>query len=92
MKLTEIILESSSYVFKGTCDRYRKTDAGASLAANSRIQAIATDNRMMGHDEPDKMELKEDPWADMLSRIREGKRRESEQSKGKARQHCSANR
>ena len=41
-----------------------------SLAANLRIQAIATDNRMMGHDEPDKLEVKADPFRMMLDRIR----------------------
>ena len=41
-----------------------------SLTANLRIQAIATDNRMMGHDEPDKMELKVTPWPDLLKKIR----------------------
>ena len=60
-----------------------------SLTANSRIQAIATDNRMMGHDEPDKTELKIDPWADLLSRIRDGEKFDSEESEGEVRQHCS---
>ena len=56
----------------------------ASLAANLRIQAIATDNRMMGHDEPDKLQLEISPFGKMLDKIR--KRRPAEVPQSEAAQ------
>ena len=45
----------------------------ASLTANLRIQAISTDNRMMGHDEPDKVEVGINPIQQILNDIRKGR-------------------
>ena len=45
----------------------------ASLTANLRIQAISTDNRMMGHDEPDKVEVGINPIQQILDDIRGGR-------------------
>ena len=43
-----------------------------SLPAHQRIQAIALDNRMMGHDQPEKVQLELSPLGKVFDRIRKG--------------------
>ena len=43
---------------------------GDGFTGADRIRAIAEDNKMAGHYKSDKMELKVNPWADLLKKIR----------------------